>query len=236
MLYRFRKAMQFNANRQKDSATAELLQPSTCQTISDALDARRALYKEISRKISRIHDEELEESAIRSLNDDINRQIRQAREWDACLIRLGHRDRDRTMKWGDEKRPEPGNVHGYLYFGRAKTLPGVQELLNPKRSERTALPPRLLEMQRNADDEYFGVLAEDQEETLQQRERETELQLIMQNVPALDWLTGLPVHLPPVDPQTVKAPSSIPVPSQAEVEAYLIDRRRAELRQRYASK
>ncbi|PJF19287.1 Pre-mRNA-splicing factor ISY1, partial [Paramicrosporidium saccamoebae] len=227
MLYRFRKAMQNEQEGWLNPTPNEPLLPTTCTSLPAALHARKELLKDISRKLSRIHDSTLEHPAIRALNDDLNRQIRKTHEWEERLRELGHTERDKTTKWGEDVLPEPGNVHGYLYFGRAKELPGVAELLNPKKEAATKLPPRILEMQRVADSEYFGIDSLEREEMRQKDERAVEEKLCITEESMSDWLTGLPVMLPPIGqlPQAVR----IDVPTQTQVEQHLIERRRREL-------
>ena len=237
MLYRFRKAMQSEEEGLVVNPYPGMpLMPSTCEHLSSAIYARKTLLKEISRKVSRIHDAQLDDATIRSLNDDINRQIRLVHEWDACLIRLGHHERDKRTKWGEESLPEPGNVHGYYYFGRAKTLPGVQELLSPRRAEKTKITPRVEAMMRSADDEYFGVVTPEREAERRKLEREVERKLVMCDMPMLDWIEGIPVHLPPIDSEDLSSVEPINVPTQEQIEQYLIERRKAELLARYANK
>lgn len=234
MLYRFRKAHLLKARDAGDNPT--LLDPTTCDSINVAVTTRRTIFKDISRKVARIHDEDLDDESIRSLNDEINRLVKTVKLWNACLLRLGYQERDKAFKWGDERHPEPENIHGYYYFGRAKTLPGVSELLRPPKAERTTISPHIESMQKNADEEYFGVLAPEEEEDLGQRERNLELELVMRNVPLADWITGLPVHLPAVDPTTIDgSPSPFSIPTPAEIEEYLLRRRKQELWAKYGS-
>lgn len=252
MLYRFRKAMQHadsdgwrNARRlgggrgggDGGGSLLSSLLPSSCRSVQAALHARRELMKDLSRKITRIQDPELDEAAIRALNDELNRLVRLRKQWDETLRTLGYKERERAIRWGPESLPESGITHGYLYFGRARELPGVQELLNPRKELPTKMPARLLAMQEAADAEYFGVLAPEEEAELRESEAKAERQCLGDGEHALaDWITGLPVVLPVVrdgeQPDVSEAPS---VPTMAQVEAFLIEKRRQDLLKRYAS-
>lgn len=234
MMYRFRKAMQNEAEGWVNPTPNEPLLPSTCESLPAALHARKELMKDISRKISKIHDKDLDDSAIRSLNDDINRQIRKKLAWDTRIVELGHVERDKTVRWGDEMLPEPGNVHGYYYFGRAKELPGVQDLLNPRREAATKLPARVIQMEKTADGEYFGMDTPEVEDVRREMESEVEIKLCTTKASLADWTTGLPLLLP-IIPELPPA-NQVNVPSQQQVEEYLIERRRAELLSRYIQK
>lgn len=235
MLYRFRKAIQ---NEDAEGWTPpnpnEPLLPSTCTSLPAALYARRQLTKEISRKLSRIQDASLDDATIRSLNDDLNRMIRERHEWDATLRALGHTERDKTVKWGEDALPEPGNVHGYYYFGRAKELPGVKELLHPKKEQATKLPARILMMQRTADPAYYGITDPDgeAEQSRLQGEAQVEKKLLSIEGNAVDWVTGLPFMLPPFLEYPPMPPPPT-VPTQAQVEQHLIERQRRRLLERY---
>lgn len=240
MLYRFRKAMQSESAGWVNPSPNEPLVAATCQSLPAALFARKELIKDISRKISKIHDETLDEAAVRSVNDDINQLIKRKAEWDTRMRDLGHVERDKTLKWGDELLPEPGNVHGYLYFGRAKELPGVRELLQPKREERVRLPARVLQIERHADADYFGFASagghehrDEHEEARRMTEAAAEGKLCMSDSPLADWVSGLPLLLPPIE--VLPAPDVPLVPTQEQVERHMIERRKAELLQRYAS-
>lgn len=249
MLYRFRKAMQHadsdgwrNARRlgggrgDGDSFPPSSLIPSSCRSVPAALHARRELMKDLSRKITRIQDPELDETAIRTLNDELNRLVRLRKQWDETLRTLGYKERERAIRWGPESLPESGITQGYIYFGRARELPGVQELLNPRKEQPTKMPARLLAMQEAANAEYFGVLAPDEEAQLRQSEAEAERRCLGDGEHALaDWITGLPIVLPVAStdqPEDGEAPA---VPTMAQVEAFLIEKRRQDLLQRYAS-
>lgn len=237
MLYRFHKAHIIKA---KNAAENPLLQdPATCDSVGVALQTRRTLLKDISRKISRIHDEDLEEESIRSLNDELNRLVKMVKIWNNCLLRLGYQERDKSFRWGDERHPEPDNIHGYYYFGRARQLPGVPELANPPpRVTPTLVSPLVEYMQKNADEEYFGVLEPAEEAELREREGALEQEFVMCDVPRIDWVTGLPVRLPPVDRASLTEADFEDchqiLPTAAEIEAFLIQEKKAELLQKYA--
>lgn len=214
----------------------EPLVPSTCRSLPAALYARKELLKDVSRKLSKINDLTLGHAEIRALNDELNRQVRRIHEWDGRLRELGHRERDKSVKWGDETLPEPGNVHGYLYFGRAKELPGVKELLNPRKEGKIKLPARIQEMERTADAEYFGVDDEQAEMARMEREREVEERLCASEVPLIDWVTGLPTILPPL-PMELPPPADLPaIPTATQVEQFLMEKKRQELLRKYVGK
>lgn len=71
----------------------------------------------------------LGEFRIRDLNDEINKLLREKRHWENQISALGgpHYRRYGPKIFDSEGREVPGN-RGYKYFGAAKDLPGVREL------------------------------------------------------------------------------------------------------------
>lgn len=69
------------------------------------------------------------EFRIRDLNDEINKLLREKRHWENQISALGgpHYRRYGPKMFDSEGREVPGN-RGYKYFGAAKDLPGVREL------------------------------------------------------------------------------------------------------------
>lgn len=249
--------------------------PASCNSIPAALRARRELRKSLSRQIMRIQDASLEPDAIRRLNDQINDALRMVRAWDECLLRLGHRMEREEGADGALYGNENISVHGYWYFGRARELPGVRELLQEQEREReqgaekkeqspsSSLDLRIKRMMERADEEYFGKVSDDV--AAQRREEEALVERKVRNGSQLDWITGLPLLLPPAvdedmaeeerededgngeEKTMAKANKELEtderfkganmltiVPTQEQVGAYLVDRRRDELLRRYA--
>lgn len=258
MLYRFRKAMRSSddagfvasASRPSPGGARDGASPAGCTSIAAALRARRELRKSLGRQIMRIQDASLDADTIRRLNDQINESLRTVRAWDECLLRLGHRMEREEGADGALYGNEVVNVHGYWYFGRARELPGVCELLQEQGRERERerekpfLEPRLRKMMEQADDEYFGRVQDDaavgEEEAVERTLRDKS---------QLDWITGLALPLPPLgraefgdreaDMNDASAsPSAVEsitiVPTQEQVGAYLVERRREELLKKYA--
>lgn len=227
MLYRFRKAMRasddsnFVASAGRTTGLGGGANPTSCNSIPAALRARRELRKSLSRQIMRIQDASLESDTIRRLNDQINESLRTVRAWDECLLRLGHRMEREEGADGALYGNENINVHGYWYFGRARELPGVRELLQEQERERgqgqeqeqgrprgqqptcSPLDLRLTRMMERADDEYFGKVTDDATARRREEEMEQEETIVegkLRHGSQLDWITGLPLLLPPPSP------------------------------------
>ena len=86
--------------------------------------------KEMSKKISSIHNASLGEHRIRELNDEINKLQRQRHYWEIRISELGGADfkSSKGRQYIDtEGECIPGTT-GYRYYGAAKDLPGIREL------------------------------------------------------------------------------------------------------------
>ena len=118
---------------------------SHCEYLADAEHFRRQIIREISEGVKKIQNVGMGEHAIRDLNDNINKLIREKWHWNRRIKELGGKD------WNKEERKamllaeqEGGGTGGedpqlavglglkgsggYRYFGAAKDLPGVKEL------------------------------------------------------------------------------------------------------------
>lgn len=134
-----------------------------CKNIQDCNKWRSQVIKEISNKITQIQNAMLGEEKIRHLNDQINNLIREKDSWEERILELGGQDW-RTVDGSNYKKGE------YLYFGRAKDLPGVRDLFE---LDRPSAPKRTKEeFYKNITYKYYGS----EFETKEQLELETELE------------------------------------------------------------
>ncbi|KAH3671654.1 hypothetical protein OGAPHI_000359 [Ogataea philodendri] len=93
--------------------------PRTFESVTVLEEAekwRSQCLEEISRKVERINDPEVEDSQLRGLNDDINRLLRERRGWDAQIKKLGGPDHLGVV------------ANTYKYFGRARDLPEAHRI------------------------------------------------------------------------------------------------------------
>lgn len=231
MLYRFREAMKIETGVKRDPHDATQFSAATCTHLPAAEQRRRELTKEISRKLSKIQDLTIDEYQIRILNDEINTLLREKVEWDARIVVLGGIESRSTLVY-DEEGIEVPNVHGYRYFGRARELPGVKELLDPHREERTKIQRQRRMLYENVDAKYFGYGEENDAELLA-AEHEAERKLASFEGPVLDWVTSLPAIMP-VERESAED-AQVLVPSQEDVQQYLLQKRKQELLQKYTA-
>jgi len=132
-----------------------------CSNVPDCELYRNQIIKEISKKVSLIQNEGLEEHRVRDLNDAINKLMREKGHWERQIKSLGGPDYFLLApKMGlDEDSEEVVPGKGYRYYGAAKRLPGVRELFKktaPERAKRTRF-----EIFKNIDDKYYGYRDDD---------------------------------------------------------------------------
>jgi len=156
MLNRF-VAAKTAANREDKSQRPYLA--SECEDVRDCERYRNQIIKEISKKVSLIQNEGLEETKVRDMNDAINKLMREKGHWERQIKALGGPDYFRTapkmLNADDAEEVVPGK--GYRYYGAAKKL--VKDLMSkapPERQKRTRF-----EMMKGIDADYYGYRDDD---------------------------------------------------------------------------
>jgi len=121
----------------------------------------------------------------------------------------------------DEGREVPGQ-RGYKYYGRARELPGVKELLEAAKPLPSTKKQRS-ELRRNVDADYYGYRDEDDEALLAYEETHEEIAM------------GNTINNGKGEPPEGWAPLGDvdDIPRQPEVENYLVERRKRRLMERY---
>ena len=233
-----------------------------CNDLNKAEKWRRQIIGEVSRKVAQIQNAGLGEFKLRDLNDDINKLLREKGHWEDRILELGGPEyRKIGPKMLDHQGKEvPGN-RGYKYFGAAKDLPGVRELFQqappaPTRKTRS-------ELMKNIDADYYGYRDEDDGMLVPlelEHEKKARAQKVVEwkarkeailrgeAVPSTATGEDRDIYSVREDSDEEMEPSSteisdvipqfiahVPVPSQKEVEEALVQRKKMELLQRYAS-
>ncbi|KAF5310395.1 hypothetical protein D9611_012112 [Ephemerocybe angulata] len=134
MLYRFREAQagELGLGTRADRRPRV---PAVCKSLRECERWRGEILREISRKVSKIQDAGLTDYEVRDLNDEINKLLREKRNWESQIIALGGANYKRNVAMLDEDGKEVPGTKGYKYFGRAKDLPGVKELFQSHKAE-----------------------------------------------------------------------------------------------------
>ena len=153
---------------------------SECEHLADAEYYRNQIIREITAGIAKIQNPGLGEHAIRELNDDINKKLREKYHWNKRIYALGGLDynaleKKRQIEEGDPQAMEGGGG-GYRYFGAAKDLPGVKEIL-AKQAQKAV---KKLDLWKNITPDYFGWRDEEDGVLLELEEKSVK-ELLMQN-------------------------------------------------------
>ncbi|KAL2212835.1 Isy1-like splicing factor [Sarocladium strictum] len=190
---------------------------------------RGQVLKEISRKVSRIHESSLSDYQIRDLNDEINKLMREKHMWEVQIRNLGGPNymRGGGKVYDEQGREIPGGGKGYRYFGRAKELPGVKELFEAAAaSTEDKKPEEKRDFRKRVDAAYYGYAPDEESDTLLAYEAEMERQ-------ATEAMLRSGTQQPPEGweplPGDVGDGKGWELPTLEEVQEELIDRRRRKL-------
>lgn len=203
----------------------------------------------------------LGEFRIRDLNDEINKLLREKRHWENQISALGGPHYRRYgPRFDADGKEVPGN-RGYKYFGAAKDLPGVRELFEqepppPPRKTRA-------ELMKDVDADYYGYRDDDDGVLIPLEEKASRLasQKAIQewkeklkarsndengendNADDMDEDNDVEYGLnltskqnPIDDPMGTLAPrftAHVPVPTQKDIEAALLQKKKQELLLKY---
>lgn len=241
MLFRFREAQAadlgiVDASRaRRPRNITEVDQVPVCERW------RGQVVKEISRKMSRVQEASLSDYQIRDVNDELNRLMREKHMWEVQIRNLGGPNYMRgAARLYDEKGREiqgsaggAGSGKGYKYYGRARELPGVKEMIEAAeesaRAKARGRDEKLEEskdLRKVVDASYYGYAPGEEDVALLKYEAEKERQAaanLLQNGPQ-----GPPegwVSLP----GDVGDGQGWELPTLDEVQKELMDRRKLKL-------
>eukprot|EP00177_Eucheuma_denticulatum_P007831 GFKZ01014257.1.p1 GENE.GFKZ01014257.1~~GFKZ01014257.1.p1 ORF type:complete len:264 (+),score=53.71 GFKZ01014257.1:178-969(+) len=165
-----------NPNRSKSQRRPHLA--TLCDDLDEALKWRLQVLSDIRRKISEIQDAGLDDAQTRDLNDLINKLLRERKHWDRRILALGGPNFLNSYNRTSADDDKVFEHNGYMYFGAAKDLPGVKDLMRRKRGLRReqlemANEESNASIQRRLDVAYFGYL-DDQDLGLAKAEEQAE--------------------------------------------------------------
>ncbi|KAK6107471.1 Isy1-like splicing family protein [Brugia malayi] len=131
-----------------------------CTTLNDAERYRKQVTMEIAKKIALIQNPGLGEFKIRDLNDEINKLLRVKYAWETRIKELGGQDyRKIAPRELDREGREVAGGKGYKYFGAAKDLPGVRELFEKVGIDESR--KNRMELIKFLDADYYGYMDDD---------------------------------------------------------------------------
>lgn len=199
---------------------------SECEFLADAERFRGQIVKEISRLIEKIQNPALGEHEIRETNDEINHKMREKWHWNKRIHELGGVDynaieRKRQIEEGGQK-----NQRGYQYFGAAKDLPGVRELL-AKEENKEQHKKSAREVYKRISPDYYGWRDEEDGVLL-------ELEAIATKKNDQMYRKKRSKTVPEDEQQDAElSPDYLNVPSQAEITKAMLDQRKKALLAKY---
>eukprot|EP00793_Prasinoderma_coloniale_P001558 PRCOL_00003362-RA len=134
---------------------------SEVSSLEEAEKWRADVLKEIGRKVQEIQNEGLGEETLRDLNDGINKLVRTKYHWEKRVMELGGPNyaaaaRAAALKSGEDKPPDGRE---YRYYGAAKNLPGVRELMMAQATKEVRRSRK--DIYKIIDGDYFGFRDEE---------------------------------------------------------------------------
>ncbi|ODV91668.1 hypothetical protein CANCADRAFT_55493 [Tortispora caseinolytica NRRL Y-17796] len=199
---------QFEKPQVREKKTQSKRRPKVTQsveTVSECLKWRNEVVREISKNLTIINDSTVSISLIRDLNDTINKLMNEKYAWEARILELG----GPNYIVSKDKR-------GYKYYGRAKELPDVQEMLQSQTdSNETIEDMKPAEIHLSAD--YYGYV--DETDLVEYEAAESQR-----------WKDRL---VQSTDPAWTPLPTQIRIPDQSEIEASIVQLRKQALREQY---
>jgi len=254
MLYRFREAMRIESGQKRHPKDRTPLLPATTNSISIAEAARKDALKEVNRLIARVQDQDAELALIRTVNEEINTRIAHVRAWDERIRELGGlnpRSQRRLDELEEALLAQEGasdaddddallSINGVYYFGRARELPEALEfvqgraLLQRETQDALLAVAKLKALQAQVDPDTYYRDPDSVEDVLRAEEAAFVDSLrkgdsSVQNLADFDWITGTPSRRPPA----AALPALPPIPTQAQVEAFLVESRKQQLLSKY---
>ncbi|VWU50707.1 pre-mRNA-splicing factor ISY1, putative [Hepatocystis sp. ex Piliocolobus tephrosceles] len=143
------------------------------EDLESAVSYRKHIIKEICAKIREIQNYTLSDQHIRELNDQINKLIFIKNKWEIRIIELGGPDyQTESNTLINAYCSELKGNNNYKYFGAAKNLKGVKELLFKENEERKKFILKKKKEKRNLNKfvniHYFGYCDEENEMLLKE--------------------------------------------------------------------
>ncbi|XXQ38439.1 Pre-mRNA-splicing factor ISY1 [Plasmodiophora brassicae] len=205
----------------KDRETRRPFLASQCDNVASADKWRKQVLREISQAITRVQNGSIGEHRIRDMNDQINRLLEEKRQWEVRCKQLGGPDYARGPAVTDVDGKVVRGHGGYMYFGAARNLPGVRELLEKQASlheQETRRDIHLMNLK--CTPEYLGMY----EDLTARLEAQAEREAWPADCPTIDEALANVVH--------TEQTSSLP--SEEELHRLLLQSRKAHLLQQLA--
>jgi pre-mRNA-splicing factor ISY1 len=189
------------------SASRDRKRPNSryVSTIKEAERLRQQVFREINNLVTRIQHPGLNEEQLREMNDEINELLREKKRWEYRIKELGGRNYLQASKLVDNQGNLISDTRDYKYFGRAKELPEAKKLL-----EKEALPEEegsVVSRELHLGEFYYGSSVQ------------------MDDDPA--------PQVADIGPLEQASISIYPLPSNSELEKWILGQKKAALLKRY---
>lgn len=152
-----------------------------CDNVDDAEKWRNQVLGEIRRLVSDIQNIGLEDDEIREINDKINKLLRERYHWEKRIKVLGGVDYERQRKLEKQINEDGVLEHkGRFYFGTARNLPEVKELIENERIRKQQAHEQDEEeeskdiLNQRVNEEYYGDTNKNDEESIHEQKVEEE--------------------------------------------------------------
>lgn len=148
------------------------------RTVKAAEHWRRQVIKEFNDKLSMIQNASLGEHRLRDLNDDLNKLLREKHAWEIRIVELNGPDyRKKSRLYDDDGKPIQFNVNKYMYFGAARELDGVRQMLKSAKQQQKEQQQQQMSLKKIVPPPqyYYYTLdqeTEDEEKQVEQKMRE----------------------------------------------------------------
>ncbi|KAI3382191.1 hypothetical protein SNEBB_002814 [Seison nebaliae] len=194
---------------------------------------RRQIVGQVAKKVAQIQNAGLGEYKIRDLNDEINQLLQEKYRWELQIVFLGGPDYSKlTPNVIDNDGQEISGTRGYKYFGEAKNLPGVKDLLMNNVATRRKKKSRM-QIQQSIGINYYGALDEEDGVIVPiEKKREEELRndeirkwRREHNLDENDFVDQMMVD----SSEDCRLRSHINIPSEEEIEKLLLKKKKEDL-------
>jgi len=235
----------------KDSGSAPVeRRPWRASEVSDVAAAekwRAQVLREIGKGVADIQNATLGEHAIRELNDNINKLLREKKHWETQIKLLGGPDYYKAApRLTDADGRGALGSGGYFYFGAAKDLPGVRDLFDRQMAE--ASKRQRGELYKLIDADYYGYRDDDDDGMLERLERKQQDKLVAKVIAdfkagkkaAAEAEAGSMEDDAAVEEgaaadqqQQQQLKAHVELPSQEEIERLILEKKKAEIMAKY---
>jgi len=216
-----------------------------CNDLTSAERWRGQVLRELGKRVNEIQNSSLPEKRIRELNDTINKLIKEKVRWERRIMDLGganHFASSNKVRDEDGTEIVGGGKGDYKYFGAAKQLPEVKNLLQQQSAfeDGAKKGKRAHDLHKGLDADYYGF-RDDDDGVLEKAERVQENKRV--SIAQKQWAQENPGK----DPATLAADelaaeaststetlkTTMALPTREEIEAALLEKRKEDVLQKY---